>query len=119
MRKVTKQAATMLIQHQTTKNRRTLSHNTFVMAQAIYLFGHKIIERQYDNIGQIEYHLTLCGYNTVTTRERLNGFLDMLSSSHRFYTRQGTLFLSDFGAIDASDTFVFDERGKYLRCVKA
>lgn len=58
--------------------------NTETDGLAIYLFGHKIAEKREDGL-----YITLAGWNTNTTRERLNG-LDGV----RVNTKQGQAFLN-------------------------
>lgn len=44
--------------------------NTWTNGKAVYLHGNKIAEKREDGI-----YLSLAGWNTPTTRERLNGIL--------------------------------------------
>lgn len=59
--------------------------NTFTDGQAVYLHGNKIIERRGKHI-----FATLSGWNTPTTRERLNGILNA-----GFHQKNFEAFLND------------------------
>ena len=59
-------------------------NNTMVTDGAMYLWGHKIAE--YKN-GKLL--VSMCGYNTVTTRERLNGLTGVCAT-----TKQGTPYIN-------------------------
>ena len=50
--------------------------NTTTNGKAVWLFGNKIIERREDGL-----YATLAGWDTPTTKERLNGILDGVSVS--------------------------------------
>lgn len=65
--------------------------NTETDGQAIYLFGNKIAEYQslFANDGNKKINITLAGWNSNTTRERLNG-LDGV----RVTTKHGQAFLN-------------------------
>ena len=65
MRKITKQIAEAFYAERELK-----INNTYTDGQAVWLHGNKIIERRRDGIW-----FTLAGWNTNTTRERLNGIL--------------------------------------------
>ena len=67
------------------ENGETLSKsNTRTDGQAIYLHGNKIAERE-----DGELFISLAGWNTNTTRERLNGLRDV-----RLTTKQGQAYLN-------------------------
>ena len=53
--------------------------NTVVRDDAMYLWGHKIA---YKENGKL--YVSLCGYNTVTTRERLNGLSGVRVNSKNY-----------------------------------
>lgn len=59
--------------------------NTTTDGNAVWLFGNKIIERRSDGI-----YFSLAGYNTVTTRERINGVLE---GYVRVSTKNGQAFI--------------------------
>lgn len=65
MRKVTKKIANAFHNEEKLK-----ISNTYTDGQAVWLHGNKIIERRQDGIW-----FTLAGWDTLTTRERLNGIL--------------------------------------------
>ena len=74
MRKVTKQITQAFIDGVSKQ-----VGNTSTDGKAIYLHGNKIAEKRDNTIS-----LTLAGWNTVTTRERLNGLLTALGSASGF-----------------------------------
>lgn len=59
--------------------------NTITDGESVWLFGNKIIERRYRDV-----YFTLAGWNTNTTRERLNGILDI-----RVYVVKGQAYVRD------------------------
>lgn len=74
MRKVTKQIAEAFFAQRALK-----VSNTHTDGQAVWLHGNKIAERRRDGVW-----ISLAGWNTNTTRERLNGLLQ-----HQFGTGTG------------------------------
>lgn len=76
MRNVTKQIATAF-----KAGLKKSVGNTMTDGNAVFLHGNKIVERGAGN-GQIV--MTLSGWNTSTTRERLNGVLSELGFNGRF-----------------------------------
>ena len=67
-------------------NQKSLSiNNTTTNGEAVWLHGNKIIERREDGL-----YATLAGWNTNTTKERLNGILDGISIS----TVNGSAYLT-------------------------
>lgn len=58
--------------------------NTETDGRAIYLFGNKIAEKREDGL-----YITLAGWNSNTTRERLNGLAGVSIN-----TKQGQAFLN-------------------------
>ena len=56
---------------------------------SLYLWGNEIARKE---DGQIK--INLCGYNTVTTRERLNGVLEYCIGKRALSTKQGTVYLN-------------------------
>jgi hypothetical protein len=75
MRKVTRDICTAFIE-----GRSAWIKHTRTDGQALYLHGHKIAWK--DGNG---YHFCLCGRNTPTTRDRLNGLFDLLNLPIRLY----------------------------------
>lgn len=69
MRKVTK-----IIKRAFENNEYTTCGNSAVIANGVYLHGNKIISKLNDERDAVE--LTLAGWNTPTTRERLNGIIE-------------------------------------------
>ena len=66
------------------------ANNTSTDGRYVYLHGNRIIDN--DLIG-----FTLAGYNTVTTRERVNGYLAMIGSHFRVRQIKGVPY---FGTDD-------------------
>jgi len=71
MRKITRKICNAFVDGKRLKIGNTLTENA-----AIWLHGNKIAYWATDEVLQI----SLCGWNTVTTRERLNGLLSTLGS---------------------------------------
>ena len=69
MRKVTNQIAKAFFNSQS-----KAIGNTKTDGQSVWLHGNKIAEKTADGL-----KLTLAGWNTVTTRERLNGILQVFN----------------------------------------
>jgi hypothetical protein len=64
--------------------------------------------------------VTLCGYNTVTTRERVNGLLQAIGATQFFVQRSYEAHLKDYAtqktrAIDCEDWFYMLGDGKLER----
>ena len=64
--------------------------NSNTNGKSVFLWGNEII-RKYQ--GKIQ--INLCGYNTVTTRERINGVLSYTGTGYGVTTKQGTVYLVD------------------------
>ncbi len=79
MRKVTERAVQAFLSH-----RAATVDNTHTDGQALYLFGNKIAEHSPQGI-----RVTLAGWNTPTTRERLNGLPGV-----RVHTKAGQAYLN-------------------------
>lgn len=60
--------------------------NTNTDGNSVYLWGNEIIRKHQGKI-----QINLCGYNTITTRERINGILN----GYGVTTKQGTVYLID------------------------
>ena len=60
--------------------------NTNTDGNSVYLWGNEIIRKHQGKI-----QINLCGYNTVTTRERINGILN----GYGVTTKQGKVYLLD------------------------
>lgn len=65
MRKITQRIATAFHSH----NRLSIS-NTMTDGESVWLHGNKIIKRENNEI-----YFSLAGWNTLTTRERINGIV--------------------------------------------
>ena len=83
MRKVSKQIATAFV-----KGQKACISNTMTDGQAVYLHGNKIAERREDGVW-----MTLAGWGTLTTRERLNTIADAMGSEWGFCQRNGGQYL--------------------------
>ena len=83
MRKISKQIATAFL-----KGHRAKASNTATDGQAVYLHGNMIAERRKDGVW-----MTLSGWGTVTTRERLNTIADAMGSEWGFCQRNGIQYL--------------------------
>lgn len=64
--------------------------NTYTDGQALYLHGNRIAMR--DGVTG-EVWLSTGGWNTLTTRERLNGVLSIMGSSLRVRQEKGKLYI--------------------------
>jgi len=67
--------------------------NTRTDGESVWLHGNKIIRTTED--GSIEW--TLAGWNTVTTRERINGIVDAGVYNKQWVAHVGTREVSDIG----------------------
>lgn len=65
--------------------------NTSTDGKSIILFGNTIVRKIDDH----KYVITLAGWNTPTTRERLNTFLNLIEYKDRFYTKKGKAYFGD------------------------
>lgn len=70
--------------------------------QAVYLHGNRIAWR--DALGDV--HMTLCGWPTVTTRDRLNAICDLLVQQRSFYQKNGVQFFNDAVISDRAEIVV-------------
>lgn len=64
--------------------------NTETDGKTVWLFGNRIMWR--DEAGNV--WVTLAGYNTKTTRSRLNDFCTVLGLDARFATRLGIAYMN-------------------------
>lgn len=78
MRKVTEKIANAFL----LSNDKSIG-NTWTNGKAVYLHGNKIAEKRTDGI-----YLSLAGWNTPTTRERLNGILRAFNIDGWFSQKQ-------------------------------
>jgi hypothetical protein len=56
----------------------------------LYLHGHCIAEQTVNSL-----YISLCGWPTMTTRERLNGLLDTLNIQKRLYQEKHEQYIFD------------------------
>lgn len=85
MRKVTQEIAEAFL-----RGSKKSIGNTMTDGNAVFLHGNKIAERRETGL-----HLTLAGWNTSTTRERLNGIAQILNISARYNQRDFEPYLND------------------------
>lgn len=78
MRKVTKNIANAFI-----NNRKLTQGNTMTDGQAIYLHGNRIAWKDENN----DLWVSMCGWGSVTTRERLDGLFESIGSMLRIVQR--------------------------------
>ena len=64
--------------------------NSNTNGKSVFLWGNEIIRKHQGKI-----QINLCGYNTVTTRERINGVLSYTGTGYGVTTKQGTVYLVD------------------------
>jgi len=88
MRKITEQSAKALLNHEQfmLANTRTQPFNSNT---ALYLHDNLIAVK--DKAGDLR--LSLAGYNTTTTKERLNGILELACVNWRYRTIKGKAYL--------------------------
>ena len=84
MRKVTQQIANAFAQG----TPKTVG-NTWTDGQTVYLHTNKIVERTNDGI-----FMSLAGWNTATTRERLNGIAQVLGLEVSFHQKNFAPYLN-------------------------
>ena len=78
-------------------NGRTASvSNTFTNGKELYLHGNKIA--MFNSEGKLE--ISLCGWNTVTTRERLNGIFEIGGYKLRVSTKKGQAMINGIAIND-------------------
>lgn len=79
MRKVTQEISTAF-----KYNLKLNRSNTMTDGQSVFLHGHRIAWKQDGKL-----FISMCGWPTVTTRERINGILFAFCSSTRICQRKG------------------------------
>lgn len=87
MRKVTKQVGKAFING----HKKTVG-NTHTDGKALYLHGNLIAEKVSDGI-----RITNAGWKSVTTKERLNGLLELLGVTLRIYQKNFVWYLWNYG----------------------
>lgn len=94
MRKITEQIANALFARQDVNK-----GNTATLNGEVFLHGNKIAK-----IEDGALLMTLAGWNTQTTRERLNGIADVFGSKERFQKKGDSVFLvSPWGKREIKD----------------
>ena len=81
MRKITQRVATAFYNH----SRLSIS-NTMTDGESVWLHGNKIIKRESNEI-----YFSLSGWNTLTTRERINGIV----GNNVIYRIKGEAFIKN------------------------
>jgi len=111
MREITRKVAGAFVR----RERRWLG-NTITDGTVLYLHSNAIVWREYcPEAGQEQLHFTLAGWATPTTRERLNGVMECLGWSWRFYQEHNRQWIGRYDRPEthfeiSSDTvIVFDE----------
>ena len=67
-----------------------LEESEYVNVTQLYLHGHCIAEQTVNSL-----HISLCGWPTMTTRERLNGLLDTLNIQKHLYQKKHEQYIFD------------------------
>jgi len=90
MSKITDKSATSLLDYSTYKN-----NNTYVYDGVMYLHDSIIVRKakQLMLSEDARYAFSLAGYNTKTTRDRINGVLRKLGYDARLFTKDGDCWL--------------------------
>ena len=109
MRQITKQATSALRDGHTFKLANT-AVTSFDGRHCMFLHGHIIAARRHD-VPAIS--LSLCGWNTPTTRERLNGIAQAYGLPVRFCQRNHAAWVREIDTgreyeIDPSDVLTFE-----------
>jgi len=87
MRKETKEVMTAFLERRSCTRARTQTNG-----DAVTLHGNKIAWREDD--GSIS--MWLCGYGTVTTRERLNGLCELLIGKRPWHQKKHEQYYDDY-----------------------
>jgi len=104
MRKITREVMQSFLDHDRFK-----LANSETCGNRVWLHGNLIAERTPDG----EYRLTMAGWLTRTTVERLNGLLELLGSTWHFRCSQGGILTDGETKLSISDTdwIFFDKWG--------
>jgi len=93
MRKITKQAvAAFLNKEEFAKDNTQVSYDPIEDLSIMRLYGNLIAKKHWK--GSENLWINLCGWNTPTTRERLNGFPNV-----SIHTKKGTPYLNGYEMI--------------------
>ena len=90
MRKVTEQACEAF-----EAGRKFFQNNTMVTGDAMFLFGNRIAFRENGRL-----YVSMCGYNTNTTRERLNGLTGVSVRCKNFTPYINGVEVSSYGTYE-------------------
>ena len=72
------------------KGEKASAQRTHTDGRSVWLHGNLIAER-----GTTKTWFTLAGWPTVTTRDRVNGLLQLSGSDYRVFQKNGTQFLTN------------------------
>jgi hypothetical protein len=101
MRKISQLAANAFI-HGKEFNRDNTRVVQTELSSRLYLHGHLIAERIYSLHGISMVAVSLAGWGTPTTRERVNGLLETLGCPTKFYQKNHCQMLGDV-EVDSSE----------------
>ena len=106
MRKITEQSVKAFL------NREYFNKgNMYADSTILQLHGNTIAKRTESD----EIEISFAGWNTPTTKERLNGLADLLFNQRPFHTRDFELFANNL-PIDSSDWYNLRELSCVGRC---
>lgn len=77
------------------------SANTFTEGSTLYLYKSPIVRRH-----TFGYKVSLCGYPTPTTRDRLNTFFQEAGLDYKVYQRQGQNYINNEPISSQQEVFV-------------
>lgn len=86
MRKVTKRIVNAFA-----NNRSLTVGNSKTDGKSIWLHGNKIVTKGVDG----DIYVNNCGWDTATTKERLNGLIDRYGGKHRIYQKNYVWYWGD------------------------
>ena len=95
MRQITEQAARAFLAGRPFRKDNTEAVSCGAVRAKLYLHGNLIAERRSNG----EVHVTLAGWGTPTTRERLNGLEQLLNGTRSFHQKNHRQF---YGEIEIS-----------------
>lgn len=93
MRQVTYDIMQAFINHD-----RLSKSNSFTDGSIVYLHGNAIVKRENNEI-----YISDAGWQSNTTKERLNGLLELVGDNRRVYQKNYTWFLGDDTWCDLED----------------
>lgn len=65
--------------------------NTSTNGKSVFLHGNEIIKKINDNT----FEFSSCGWNTLTTKERLNAFFNVFETNFGIYQKKGVWYWSN------------------------